>query len=252
MIIYEPKGRAKEYSLLAVNIYNGCEHGCRYCYVPPILRLEREAFHKVVAAREGVIKQVEADAAKIACTDRRVLLCFTCDPYQPLDGELQLTRRVIQILRTHRVPFQVLTKGGMRAARDFDLYNRWDVFATTLTFLDPADSIEWEPCAPLPADRIAAIKAAKERGLQTWVSLEPVIDCTQSVEIIKQTHEIVDHYKIGVWNHDTRAMLIDWRNFGYRAIELCEKYGKTYYVKNDLAKYLKGVKFTNTDTRTVK
>jgi len=41
------------------------------------------------------------------------------------------------------------------------------------------------------------------------------------------------------------------RAFGIEAIYLCEKFEKTYYVKNDLAKYLDGIEFTNTDTRTV-
>ena len=31
-IIYEPKGKAREYSPLAVNLYRGCSHGCLYCY----------------------------------------------------------------------------------------------------------------------------------------------------------------------------------------------------------------------------
>ena len=35
-VIYEPKGRAKEYAELAVNLYNGCSHGCEYCYARKI------------------------------------------------------------------------------------------------------------------------------------------------------------------------------------------------------------------------
>lgn len=32
--IYEPSGKAREYSPLALNLYKGCDHGCNYCYVP--------------------------------------------------------------------------------------------------------------------------------------------------------------------------------------------------------------------------
>lgn len=38
-IIYEPKGRAREYANLAANLYSGCIHGCVYCYVPQFLHL---------------------------------------------------------------------------------------------------------------------------------------------------------------------------------------------------------------------
>jgi len=251
-VIYEPKGRAKEYSLLAANLYTGCAHGCKYCWAPGVLRKNADTFRTVITPRKDLLGLVIADAARLACTNKRVLLCFTCDPYQPLDDTLQLTRRVILILKKHSIPIQVLTKGGMRAARDFDLYDKYDAFATTMTFLDPALSAEWEPGAALPAERIDAIKTAKEKGLQTWVSLEPVIDSAQSLEIIKQTHEVGDHYKSGKWNHDARAKKIDWRAFGKMAISLCEEYGKTYYVKRDLARYLNNWPFTNTDTRIIK
>ena len=31
-LIYEPKGKAREYSPLALNVYSGgCDHACRYC-----------------------------------------------------------------------------------------------------------------------------------------------------------------------------------------------------------------------------
>jgi len=255
-IIYEPKGRAKEYSLLAANLYTGCSHGCLYCYAPGVLRMDKEKFHTEVAARKDVVKQIEKEAAALACTDRRVLLCFTCDPYQPLDDELQLTRQVLQILKKHRVPFQILTKGGMRAARDFDLYEKWDAFATTMTFMQPTFmqpcySEIWEPRAALPDERVSAIKIAKEAGIQTWVSLEPVIDIWESLKIISQTHDFVDHYKIGKLNYIEPPVPVDWRRFGKEAITLCEFYGKSYYIKQDLAKYLSGVGFRNTDTRKV-
>lgn len=216
--------------------------------------MDKKTFHMAASVRSNVLKQVEKDAAKIACTDKRVLLCFTTDPYQPLDDELQVTRKVVKILKKYSIPFQILTKGGRRAVRDFDLYEKYDAFATTLTFLDPDDSAKWEPGASSPADRLEAIKAAHEKGIQTWASLEPVIDPDQSLDIISMTHEIVDHYKIGKWNHAAGKVefdAIDWRDFGIKAIAVCEAYGVSYYIKNDLAKYLDGVKFTNTDTRCV-
>ena len=35
--IYEPKGKAKEYGDLAINIYTGCPHYCFYCFAPNVL-----------------------------------------------------------------------------------------------------------------------------------------------------------------------------------------------------------------------
>lgn len=250
--IYEPKGRALEYSLLACNLFTGCSHACTYCFAPGCLRKTREAFRANVQPRKGIIEALRKEAPKHAGTDKRVLLCFHCDPYSPEAAESGVTRQALKILWEFSIPFQILTKGGDRAVSDFDLYGPHDAFATTMTCTDDLDSREIEPGAALPFDRMSAIRQAHARGIETWLSLEPVIYPEQSLEVIDGTHDFVDLYKIGRWNHDVRANRIDWRAFGMEAIALCEKYGKPYYIKDDLAKHLAGVKFTNTDTRKVR
>lgn len=250
--IYEPTGRALEYSLLACNLYTGCSHGCSYCFAPGCLHRTREAFHANVQPRPGIIEALRKSAPLYAGTDRRVLLCFTCDPYSPEAAASGVTRLALEILQEHGIPWQILTKGGTLSCADFDLYGPNDAFATTMTFLSDSDSFKWEPGAAMPLCRIAAIQEANSRGIDTWVSLEPVIDPEQSLAVIRRTHEFVNLYKVGVLNHDKeRAAQTDWRRFGVQAIELCEGYGKAYYIKHDLAKYLDGVKYTNTDTRRV-
>lgn len=247
-MIYRPAGRAQEFSYLAINHYRGCGHRCNYCYGPDVTR--NSDFFTKQSVREDVLKHISKDALQMAGTDERVLLCFTTDPYQPLNNELGLTREIIKILRANDIPFQVLTKGGMRAVPDFDLYGPHDAFATTLTFLDVNKSVQIEPGAALPENRIAAIKLAKQKGIETWVSLEPVIDAEQSLQIIHRTYSFVDLYKIGKLNYQRSD--IQWRRFGIRAIKLCREYGTNYYIKNDLACFLDGFQFTNTDTRKVK
>lgn len=85
-IIYEPKGRAKEYCELAANLYRGCGHGCRYCYAPDATRADREKFYREPQPRKSVIEKLRKDAFTISGIEKRpVLLCFTCDPYQPIN-----------------------------------------------------------------------------------------------------------------------------------------------------------------------
>jgi DNA repair photolyase len=247
--IYEPKGEAREYSLLGLNLHKGCGHGCRYCYVPVFTH--NETFFTEQKVREGVIEQLLKDAPKYAGTSRRVLLCFTSDPYQPL--EERTTGAALSILRRFDIPFQILTKGGMRSAGDLDLYGKYDAYAATLTFLDPQVSLEFEPNAALPAERIAALKAAKERGIYTWVSLEPVIEPQAALDIIRQTYQFVDHYKIGLMNHfKVNGDNEKWERFGRSAIRLCQELRRGFWIKPNLAKYLGGFGYVNTDTRTVK
>ncbi|GAH60074.1 unnamed protein product, partial [marine sediment metagenome] len=112
----------------------------------------------------------------------------------------------------------------------------------TLTFIEEKDSRHWEKDASLPEDRFKTLEKLKEMGIMTWVSLEPVIDPEQTLRIIDRTHSFVDQYKVGKLNHFSSN--INWRDFGIRAIDRLNKYGKNFYVKNDLAKFIPVNKMT--------
>jgi len=231
--IYEPKGRALEYCERAVNLYRGCSHGCRYCYAPNALHMHREEFSSVVS-RPGVIYSLRAEAPKHA--GREVLMCFTTDPYSP--GSDGTTREAIGVLQSSGCRVVILTKGGQRSVADFDLLRPGvDKYGSTLTFSRNQDSIEWEPGASLPEERIAALKEAKRRGIVTWASFEPVIDPEQTLELIAAVAGVVDLCKIGRWNHDVRSKAIDWESFTRRAVEQCRKQGTNYKLKADIAQF---------------
>lgn len=237
-IIYEPKGRAREYSSLAVNLYNGCMHGCLYCYAPRCLRRDKSIYHKEVTVKQNILKKIEKDLIRLKKQDvdvkDKVLFCFTCDPYQGDEMSNSTTRKALELFRKYDVPFQVLTKGGLKAVRDFDLYTKHDAFAVTLTFYDEKKSLFYEPNAALPKDRIKALQIAKKRGIETWVSFEPVLNDEEIFRLFKLTYEWVDVYKIGKVSQFETDKPIDWRKFAYEIVDLCEKNMKRYYLKKDL------------------
>jgi len=236
-LIYEPRGRAREYAALACNIYRGCDHGCTYCYAPKATFIDREQFANPIP-RANLLNNLEKAARERTGTKDQILLCFTCDPYQRLDEECKHTREAIEILHKAGLNACILTKGGLRAARDIDLFTPQDTFASTLTFLSDADSLRWEPGAALPQDRIYTIQEFHYQGIPTWVSLEPTIDPAQSLEIIHQTHDFVDLYKVGRLNYHPGGREVDWAKYTRDAISLIQSVGRSYIVKNDLAQFV--------------
>ncbi len=259
LVIYEPKGRAGEYCPLALNLYRGCGHGCIYCYGPDTLHMGRPEFLKA-APRQGIIEKLQKDAptamdtlnnpdiqgmfeglqpAAEAGATGNVWLCVTSDSYQPIDEIHQLTRQAIIILHGHGFNVTILTKAGKRAQRDFDLLGPGDQFAVTLTCTSEELSKKWEPRAALPRDRIDTLKKAHDRGIYTWVSIEPVLYPEESLELIRMTHPFVDEYKLGILNHHPHAATINWREYGATAIELVRSLGKKLYIKRDLSKLIK-------------
>jgi len=240
-VIYEPSGRALEYSGLACNLYNGCDHRCVYCYAPSATRTAREEFQHP-APRKDILARLAHDAPLISSPmmpeGKSVLLSFTSDAYQHLDTKLGITREAIGIIHAAGMRVTVLTKGGHRAERDFDLMGLEDTHAASLTLLDQGASLKWEPGAAVPQDRMRTLEKAHGLGMKTWVSLEPVIDPEAVYEIIAQTHTFVDLFKVGVLNYHEHAKTIDWARFAIAVVEQLERYGCNYYLKKDLRKWL--------------
>lgn len=236
--IYKPRGKAGEYGELALNHYKGCAHGCKYCYVPAILYQTREEFQANPHPRKFDHRLLNKELE--AFTGKNIFLSFTSDPYQPVDVELKITREIIQKILFYDASVTILTKGGSRSIRDFDLLagDPKSRYGATLTFLNPEDSLKWEPGAALPQERIDALRRAHDLGIRTWISLEPVVSPEQTLEIIRLTHGFVDKFAIGKWNHDPEAGKIDWKAFAQEAVELCQSLGKKFYIKKDLASFL--------------
>ncbi|MCX6685620.1 MAG: radical SAM protein [Methanoregula sp.] len=240
-IIYEPRGKAREYCELAANLYRGCSHRCTYCYAPATLYMSREEFCRP-SVRIDVINKFEKDATILERIGekRPILLSFTTDPYQPLDIKEQLTRKAIQILHRHGLKVSILTKGGRRSERDFDLLSKHpelSEYGATLVFTDEKYRKEIESGAAPTKERIDSIKKAHDMGIFTDVSLEPVWIPEQSLELIDLTKDFVDFYKVGKLNYDIQEKTINWKEFKNDVIKKLKDYGKKYYIKKDLQNY---------------
>ena len=217
-VIYEPQGAANEYADLALNLYKGCHHACTYCYAPIATCVKRENFTNAVEPKGAIIERLRRDLRLIEknneFTKSPVLMSFTCDPYQPLEEDLQLTRTAIRLLNLYDYPVRILTKGGDLAQRDLDVLSQFkgNEFGVTLTLLDPKIQQVWEPNAAPPKQRIENLKEAKKRNIKTWLSLEPIIDPEQALDVIDETHEFTDFYGVGKLNYNKHQKTIDWKD----------------------------------------
>ena len=241
-VIYPPKGQAGEYAKYATNPYRGCGHGCVYCYVPLVTKQTREEFNAGAVERADYLRKLSHDAAIFQEHGIRdnILMSFTTDPYSPDDVKLQVTRRAIEILKGHGLAITTLTKGGHRALRDLELFDpATDWFASTLTSLSPEISLKWEKHAALPDDRIATLRIFHDRGIRTWVSLEPVFDTEATLEIIRRTHTFVDLYKVGRINYSELTKRIDWDKFTQDVLAVLNEVGARHFIKKDLQPFVR-------------
>jgi DNA repair photolyase len=237
-LIYEPKGRAREYSPLALNIYSGCDHGCRYCYVPRFMRKAGdapEAMGPSKVRKTYSLEQLVEECTELAGDPRQVLLSFSGDPYCRASegGE---TKRALTALWAARMRVAVLTKAGTACLRDLDIFSafgRHIKVGATLTFITGATSKRWEPGAAEPADRIDMLKRLHAAGVPTWASMEPVIDEAESLAAIRCTLEYVNEYRIGKLNHFEPSGQ-DWHSYLQAVVDVLRREGKRFVVKRDL------------------
>ena len=241
-IIYETSGRAQEYYPLGCHLYRGCTHGCTYCYNTRQGRrgeADRKSFYHAIAPEPDFIKTLEADADRLAGAgdSRRIMLSFTCDPYQPLDTELQITRKALLVLKGRHLPVALLTKGGERSLRDFDLLDNTDEYGITLT-VGITKAPEFEPGSAPPDERMEVLRRAKEEGLRTWVSFEPVLYPAETLKFIEIVAPFTDIIRVGKLNHIPPPAPVNWHDFCLGTMRLLEKLNATYYIKKDLALYI--------------
>ena len=240
--IYEPKGRAREYSPLALNLYKGCTHGCLYCYVPRMFKKWQPGYDHSICTPQVDFKELERSASKLQGCGQQILLSFTGDPYCGIDNTP--TRQALEILNRYQHHVAILTKGGTRCLQDIDLFKKFGdriKIGATLTFYHWKDSKEWEPGGAMPLDRIEALKQLHEQGITTWASFEPVIDPRQSLMLLEEAAPHLSHCKIGkLNNYNGLDKTIDWATFIREAVAICREHNLPFYIKDDLATFNQG------------
>ena len=102
--------------------------------------------------------------------------------------------------------------------------------------MDDAGALKHEPNAAPTSERMYALREAHNKGIRTWVSLEPVYHPEDTFALIDATLGFVDCYKVGKLNYMPEAKEVDWRKFAVEVEEKLKSTGKEYYIKSDLRK----------------
>ena len=175
----------------SINPYQGCEHGCVYCYARPThawhdlspgLDFESRILFKPNAAR---LLEHELAAPGYRC--QPIALGANTDPWQPAEKRLRITRQILETLWKHRHPVMIVTKGAL-LERDLDLLGNFAAanlvsVRISLTSLDTATKRGLEPRAASPQVRLKLISQLAERGIPVGALIAPVIPAINDHEL---------------------------------------------------------------------
>ncbi len=187
-----------------LNPYNGCFHDCKYCDgksesyhmhedFADLLRVKQNApdllkrFFKQQGYYATSSKQTTLDTHLGTTSPRRKSQAkFTlflgggvCDVYQPLEAELNLTRKLLEIIADYNLPVYILTKNKL-VLRDLDLLKQINevTYASvnfTITLTNSKDQKIFEPRASTTSERFAAVKQLRQAGIHSGIYSYPLL-----------------------------------------------------------------------------
>ena len=167
----------------SINPYRGCEHGCIYCFARPThaylgLSPGLDFETRLIARPEAsdiLAKELRAKSYK----PRLIAIGTNTDPYQPIEKEHQIMRRILKVLNEFNHPVGIVTKGTL-IERDIDIIEEMATkglvrVGISVTTLDASVSRKMEPRVPSPKRRLQTIQRLSDAGVQVRLMASPVV-----------------------------------------------------------------------------
>lgn len=208
----------------SINPYQGCEHGCVYCYARPShsyldlspgLDFETRIFYKPNAAEALV---AEWSKASYAC--KPITIGANTDPYQPAEKKIGITRKLLATFLEHRHPVSLMTKGSLMS-RDLDLLAQLadrslcSVAVSVPTMNDRLKRL-LEPRVPSAAIRFRLIRDLRAAGVPVSLLMAPIIPALNDTEIESVLSRAADAGAIhATWillrlPHELKQIFVEW------------------------------------------
>lgn len=175
----------------SINAYNGCEHGCIYCFARP-----SHAYHDLspgldfetrLFAKPDAASLLRETLARRNYRPAPIAMGTNTDPYQPIEGRYRITREILELCLETGHPVSLVTKSD-RILGDRDILielARRNLVSVgiSITSLDARLSRLLEPRAASPAKRLSALHALVEADIPAHAMIAPVIPAITDHEL---------------------------------------------------------------------
>ncbi len=167
----------------SLNPYMGCVHQCTFCFVRAFEKLaDRPSdgrYGTSIRVKTNLVEVLTRELARRSWRREQVVVGTATDPYQPAEGHFRLTRGAIEALGAAGTPFGMITRGPM-IVRDIDVLTFASEQAEVgITFsiptLDPEIWRLTEPGTAPPRQRLRAIRALIDAGIDASVGMAPIL-----------------------------------------------------------------------------
>ncbi|EHQ27300.1 PA0069 family radical SAM protein [Mucilaginibacter paludis] len=175
----------------SINPYQGCEHGCIYCYARNTHEYYGFSagldFERKIIVKRNAAKLLEQYFNKKNYKPAIIMLSGNTDCYQPMERKLKITRSLLQVFLKYKHPVSIITKNNL-ILRDIDILERLAALGlvhvnVSLNSLDEQLRQKLEPRTITATGRLAVIQKLSERNIPVRVMVAPVIPGLNSTEI---------------------------------------------------------------------
>lgn len=158
-----------------------CTFGCTYCYVPTMRvfgGLKPEDWR-----RWGQFTTFKSNAAELLKEElrghQRIYCSPLVDPYQPAEAEVQMMPRLLDAVLDHPPRVFALQTRGPLILRDVDRLRRIPGLRVSFTVTTNREEVRrlYEPLCASIEERLAAIRALRDAGIETYATLSPLLPC---------------------------------------------------------------------------
>ncbi len=217
----------------SVNAYQGCEHGCIYCYA----RNAHEYwgfsagldFERKIIIKQNVPELVEKSFSKKNWEPLPIMLSGNTDCYQPVERKLGITRKILEICLKYKHPVGMITKNGL-ITRDLDILKELAAHKLvhvmiSITGTDDKIRLALEPRTSTYKNRFKTLETLSKNGIPVGVMVAPIIPGLTSHEVPAVIKTAAEHgatsagYTIVRLNGAISNIFKDWlyKNFPDRA-----------------------------------
>jgi DNA repair photolyase len=190
-----PVSGTKEWADKNVNCILGCPHGCLYCYGRGMAR----RFHRIGSDSDWLtpVVRIEEVTRNRGRYGGRIMFPSTHDITPEL---LEPCLTVLGKLLAAGNELTIVSKPHLdcirRICRDFADHKQQILFRFTIGAYDDSILSFWEPGAPSYGERLACLEHAFSNGFKTSVSVEPMLDAPNVVELF---HRLTPYVTDSIW-----------------------------------------------------
>ncbi len=208
----------------SANPYQGCEHGCVYCYA----RNSHEYwgygagldFERTILVKKNAPELLEKKLKSRSWKPKPIVFSGNTDCYQPIERKLQITRKCLEVMLKWKHPTGIITKNAL-LLRDLDILKemaKLNIISVNISITSLAEETRrlLEPRTASIKQRLKAVEVLSENGIPVRVMMAPIIPSLNSHEILPLVKKVSElgakgvSYTIVRLNGQIATIFEDW------------------------------------------